>query len=376
MTSARLVIAWAVVGAFHFLGPTWLVGPLSPMMAGLFFLVLFGTIIGASFGVVREADHLAHQLGEPYGTLILTLSIVAIEVILIAAVMLGPGDFPTIGRDSIFAIMMIILNLVLGLCLICGGLRYDEQEYNLQGAMAYLAMILVLTTMALVLPNYTSGAGQFTRTQASAFAIITIGLYAVFLTMQMRGYRRFFVQPVFGSLTIPAQTSAQSDADDSSAAPLNQKLDYKTTLIRSTILIGMILPIVLLSHDLAVVIDYGIAAVQAPVALSGVLIATIVFTPESITAIRASLANETQRAVNLGLGAFVSTVGLTVPAVLIIGLLTGKPVVMGISPAETVLFGMTLGLCILTFMGQRTSPVAGVIHLVLFAVFGVMLFSP
>jgi Ca2+:H+ antiporter len=123
--------------------------PLDGTVAIICFVVLFITIIMASFGVVHEADQLAHQLGEPYGTLILTLSIVAIEVILIASVLLGSGEFPTIGRDAIFAVMMIILNLVTGLCLLFGGLRYREQSYNAQGSISYLSMIGLLTGLAL-----------------------------------------------------------------------------------------------------------------------------------------------------------------------------------------------------------------------------------
>ncbi len=374
VTLMRLALAWGMVIVFMLWGGRWLSEPLAPLTGTVCFLALFATIITASFGVVRQADQLAHQLGEPYGTLILTLSIVTIEVILIAAVMLGPGEFPTIGRDAIFAVMMIILNLVVGICLIAGGLRYNEQEYNLQGAMAYLAIIVVLTATALVLPNHLSGGGRFTATQAVAFAAITAALYALFLAMQMRGYRRFFIQPDKGSLVVPPDAPERLSAETVSTA--KPELDKKTVLIRSAILVGMIVPIVLLSHDLAVLIDYGIAATGAPVALSGVLIAIIVFTPESITAIRASLHNEGQRSVNLCLGAFVSTVGLTVPAVLIIGLVTGKTVIMGITPVETVLFLMTVGLGALTFMGQRTSPVMGVMHVFLFVVFGVILFAP
>lgn len=137
----------------------------------------------------------------------------------------------------------------------------------------------------------------------------------------------------------------------------------------------MMLPIILLAHDLAILIDHGIELAGAPVALGGVLIAIIVFTPESITAVKAALRNEMQRAVNLCLGAFVSTVGLTVPAVLVVGLATGKTVVLGITPTETVLLLLTIGLTALTFLGQRTSAVQGLMHLMLFAVFSVLLFS-
>ncbi|WP_240231640.1 calcium:proton antiporter [Devosia lacusdianchii] len=369
-TILKLLIAWAVVVVFLIGGPTWLHDPIDPIVAIVCFVVIFAIILMAAFGVVHEADYLAHQLGEPYGTLILTLAIVAIEVILIAAVLLGPGENPTIGRDSIFAVMMIILNLVMGICLVVGGRRFGEQEYNSQGALAYVAMTLLLAGIGLILPNTLStGDGTFWPVQAVAFAILTIVLYAVFLLMQTRGYKRFFVQPEAGHLAVPVEPMV-------TGTPVERKepLDKRGIVIRSILLVALMLPIVLLAHDLALIIDFGIAAVGAPVALGGVLIAIIVFTPESITAIKAAMADQLQRSINLCLGAFVSTVGLTVPAVLTVGLVTGKTVVMGVSPTETVLLLLTVGLTALTFMGQRASALQGTLHLALFAVFSVLLF--
>lgn len=367
-TLIKLGVAWCVVIAFQIGGHTWLHAPIDPLVAVVAFVVLFATIFVAAFGVVHEADHLAHSLGEPYGTLILTLSIVSIEVILIAAVILGPGENPTIARDSIFAVMMIILNLVTGLALLLGGLRYGEQEYNSQGALAYVAITLVLVGIGLLLPNTLStGDGTFWPVQAVAFAVLTVILYGAFLLMQMRGYRRFFVQPALGALTIPLASSEQKGV---TKAPI----DVRGNIIRSITLLALILPIVLLAHDLAILIDFGIENAGAPLALGGVIIAIIVFTPESMTAIRAALGNEMQRAVNLCLGAFVSTVGLTIPAVLTVGLVTGKTVVMGISSTETVLLALTIGVTAFTFLGQRTSAVQGLLHLMLFAVYAVLLF--
>ncbi len=373
-TRCLLAAAWLVVGLFMLFGERWLAAPISPGVAAGVFLLLFVTILAASFGVVKEADHLAHQLGEPYGTLILTLSIVAIEVILIASVLLGPGDFPTIGRDSIFAVMMIIMNLVMGICLIAGWQRHGDQEYNAQGASAYLAMIALLTGTALVLPNYTSGNGQFTSPQALGMAGLTALLYGAFLWLQMRSCQRFFIQPAPGAMAVPA--CAPSAAPAAQPGSVTTAAARKTLWLRSALLLAMILPIVLLAHYLAVVTEYGIAAAGVPTAVGGVLIAIIVFTPESMTAVRAAMNNEMQRAINLCLGAFVSTVGLTVPAVLLIGLLTGKPVVMGISGTETLLFAVTLALGMLSFNGQRTSPIQGCMHLMLFVVFGMLLFQP
>ncbi|HRK84122.1 calcium:proton antiporter [Alcaligenes ammonioxydans] len=365
VTWLRLFGSWSIVGLFTVFGSQWLGDSLNGTTATLAFLVLFITILAASFGVVREADHLAHQLGEPYGTLILTLSIVLIEVILIASVLLGPGDFPTIGRDSIYAVMMIILNLITGLCLIAGAARNGDQAFNRQGTRTYLSMIVLLTSMALILPNYTRTAGEFSTTQAIGISILTGLIYALFLSLQMGSRRHDYMQP---HDTVPGAKNATPPPRDPQAT--------RAMLIRSLVLIALILPIVLLAHDLAIVTDYGIAASGAPVAVGGVLIAIIVFTPESITAIKAAMNNEMQRAINLCLGAFVSTVGLTVPVVLLIGLISGKQVVMGISNTDMVLFLLTVMLSMLSFGGPRTSPIHGYMHLMVFAVFGLLLFYP
>jgi Ca2+:H+ antiporter len=379
-TACLLLGAWLMVALFMAFGSGWLASPMAPATAMAAFAVLFATILAASFGVVREADHIAHQLGEPYGTLVLTLSIVSIEVILIASVLLGPGEFPTIGRDSIFAVMMIILNLVIGVCLLVGATAQGDQEYNAQGASAYLSMIALLTSTALVLPNHTGAAtGTFTATQAVGISVITALLYAAFLWMQMRSHRRYFIQPPAGQMTvrpgIPGHGGLTAPrapgADEAATPPSDGKLVARTLL-----LLALIVPIVLLAHHLAIVTDHGIAAIGAPKAVGGVLIAIIVFTPESITAVRAALRNEMQRALNLCLGAFVSTVGLTVPAVLLIGLATGKPVVMGLSGTEVLLFATTLVLGMLSFNGQRTSPIQGLMHLALFALYGLLLLHP
>ncbi len=364
-----LIAAWAVVGAFTVFGAGWLGPSMTPVTAGIAFAALFVTILAASSGVVKEADHLAHALGEPYGTLILTLSIVLIEVVLIASVLLGPGDFPTIGRDSIFAVMMIIMNLVMGLCLIAGHGRNGHQPYNAQGTASYLSMVVLLASIALVLPKYLSGAGEFTRVQAIGISAITAVVYAVFLGLQMRSHRKLYMEPAPGGDADPARHAV-------GLLPQPARTDTKFLVLRSALLIALILPIVLLAHHLAVVTDYGIAAAGAPTALGGVLIAIIVFTPESITAVKAAMNNEMQRAINLCLGAFVSTVGLTVPAVLVIGLVTGKQVIMGISNTETVLYIATVALGMLSFNGQKTSAVQGWMHLALFAIFGLLLFSP
>src|SRR5690554_5432635 len=196
--------------------------------------------------------------------------------------MLGPGEHPTIGKDSIFSVMMIIMNLVMGLCILLGGLKYGEQEYNTQGTVSYLGMIILLGGISMLLPNYIEGAGSgiFTTMQATTLSILIVVLYGFFLFFQMRGYRHLYVQPKMNSMeTLFAERHATRQA---AAAPGGAVKDHNTEmLIRSIILLAMIVPIVLLSDPMAVVVDYGITAGDLPPLLGGVLIATIVFTPES-----------------------------------------------------------------------------------------------
>jgi Ca2+:H+ antiporter len=368
------LIVWTIVLCFMGFGDSLFGGTISPIVAIISFLVLLLTIVGAAFGVVKEADELSHKLGEPYGTLILTLSVVAIEVILIAAVMSGPGEHPTIGKDAIFSVMMIIMNLVMGLCILLGGLKYGEQEYNAQGAVSYLGMIIMLGGIGLMLPNYVIGAEQgiFTTTQAMVLSFLIVILYGLFLFFQMKGYRHLYIQPQVGFMEVSYKDRVEVSSSGNTGVDNNKSEIW----IRSIVLLATILPIVLLSHYMAVVVDFGIQALDLPPLLGGVLIAIIVFTPESMTAVKAARNNEFQRAINLCHGAFVSTVGLTIPAVLVVGLITGKTVVFGMTATETILFVITLLLSVITFSGRKTTPIFGIMHIVLFAIFMMLIFHP
>lgn len=370
MMILRLACAWASVAAFLLFGDT-LLGLLGAPLPSLFvFLWLLGIVIWASFGVVHEAEDLAEKLGEPYGTLILTLSIVIIEVALVGAVMLGATGAPTLGRDTMFAVLMIVLNGVVGIGLLIGGLRHFSQRYNLKGASAYLAVIIPLTVIPLFLPNFTTSTpdGTLTSFQAIAFSVFTVALYGAFLALQTGRHSMFFREPEAEEAK-PA--AAVAVADEEHAASSGREI-----LLRVGLLLANILPIVILSKSLAKVLDFGIAQLGAPAALGGILIAMVVFTPECIAALRAITANQLQRAINLCLGAATSTLGMTVPAVLLIGVFTGQPVVLGLSATNMVIAAMTLLLSTLTFTGTRTTMLEGAVHLAVFFVFLVLVFSP
>jgi Ca2+:H+ antiporter len=361
----RLVVSWASMLAFQIFG-TQILGQLGPIVPSLLIFVwLLGVIFWSAFGVVHEAEELAHRLGEPYGTLILTLAIVIIEVALISAVMLGAKGAPTLGRDTMFAVLMIVLNGVVGFGLLIGGFRHFSQRYNLKGAASYLAVIIPLTVIPLILPNFTTSTndGTLSTTQAVMFSLFTIGLYGAFLILQTGRHSGFFKEPV---------DDEQAEAADEGHHPPAGG----SNIVHVVLLLANILPIVILAKNLATILDYGIARLGAPAALGGILIAMVVFTPECIAALRAINANQMQRAINLCLGAAASTLGLTVPAILCVGLLTGQPVILGLSNTNMIILAMTLLLSTLTFTGTRTTMLEGAVHLSVFFVFLVLIFSP
>ena len=195
----RLAAGWGTVAVFTLAGGSLLskANLDSPAVSILLLVWLLGVILWCAFGVIAEADELAELLGEPLGTLILTFSIVALEVVLISAALLGEGASPTLGRDTMFAVMMIVLNGVVGLSLLVGGLRHHEQSYNLPGAVAYLGVIIPLATIALVLPSVTTSTsdGTLTTVQAVLFSVATVALYVIFLAIQTGRHRNLFQHP-------------------------------------------------------------------------------------------------------------------------------------------------------------------------------------
>jgi len=319
---------------------------------------LFVVMLAAAFAVVRHSDCLAEIFGEPYGTLILTLAITVIEVMMIAAVMLTGPQESTLARDTMFAVIMIVFNGMAGLALLVGGLRYHEQTYNLQGASSFLAVILPLAVLGLVLPNFTSTPGGTLSTLHEAFLMLmSLALYGVFLAIQTLRHRHYFVTEE----TVETRDRAE--------------LDLRPAAYHGALLLAYIVPIVLLSKKIAVPIDHATGVLGAPAALAGFLVAALILAPESLAAVRAALANQLQRAINLLLGSVLASISLTIPAVLAIGLFTDRTVVLGLEPVDVLLLVLTLGISTLTFGSGRTNILLGAVHLLLFFSYLILIFE-
>ena len=344
---------------FLLVGDALLADLSQPLWLLLMFGWLFVAILGCALAVVRHADELAEHLGEPFGTLILTLSVTAIEAVSISFVMIHGGE-PTLVRDTIFAVLMLILNGLIGLSLLLGGWRHREQSYNCQGANAYLGVIIPLAMMSLILPDYTitTPGPTLSFTQESVLALLSLGLYGAFLVIQTGRHRGFFTAE-------PAEEAARGPPHG--GAP--------SAWYSAPLLFCYLVPVVYLAERLATPLDYINRSWHAPVALGGVIIAVLVATPEAIGAVRAARANHLQRSVNILLGSVLSTIGLTVPTMLLVSHFTGRQLLLGVEHTDFVLLLLTLLLSVVTFGSGRTNVLQGVVHLMLFVSYVLLIFQ-
>lgn len=333
------------------------------MLAGGF-AVLFVFIMIAAFSVVRHADELADMLGEPLGTLILTLSVIIIEVSMISAVMLTGSEMPTMARDTVFSVIMIVMNGLVGFALLFGGIRHREQTYNLQGTNTFLAIILPLSVIGLVLPNYTHATDTptFSNAQAIVIGIGTMGLYAVFLAVETIMHKGYFDHPL---------EVAPGNADDSHT----RESEGRSLLFHTILLLLYLVPVVMLAESIAVPLEHGISELGLPAALGGFIIASLVLAPEGLGAVKSALENRLQRSINIFLGSVTATIGLTIPAVLTISLVTGESIILGLDTEQSLLLVTTLAVSMITYNSGRTNILLGAVHLVLFAAYVLLIFD-
>jgi Ca2+:H+ antiporter len=336
-----------------------------PLLLLAVFLWLFVVVLWSAICVVRHADCLAIKFGEPYGTLILTLSAIAIEVVMISTAMLHGKNDPTLGRDAIFAVVMIALNGLVGLCLLMGGLRHREQHYNLQGVNSYLNIIMTLAVLGLVLPTFTTSTSGATLSgfQATFVAVASVLLYAIFLLIQTMRHSQYFIE-------------SKDEVRAVTKSARHHQVHLRSTGFHTVMLLLYLTTVVLLSEKFAIPLDNSIEQFGMPQAFGGAIIASLVLAPEGIGAIEATLRNQLQRSVNILLGSVLATIGLTVPAVLTIGLITNRSVALGVQGGNLPLLLLTLAVSVVTFTSGKTNVLQGCIHLLLFAIFVLLIFAP
>ncbi|QDL55830.1 calcium:proton antiporter [Rhodoferax aquaticus] len=351
----------------HHALPTWTIA--APLVAalllalslmgfsgGLWFTVLALALMATVFAAVHHAEVVAHKVGEPYGTLVLALAITVIEVALIVSLMLSGGPATAaLARDTVFAAVMLILNGIVGLCLLVGGSRYREQSFGLYGVSASLTTLAAIAVLVLVLPNYTTSSpgATYSSSQLIFVAIVSLVLYGTFVLVQTVRHRDYF---------LPANAPADHEAHA-------QPPTHAQAAVSAGLLVLALVAVVLLAKSLAPTIESLVAQAGAPKALVGIIIAALVLLPEGVAAYRAARADRLQTSLNLALGSALASIGLTIPAVAAVSVATGWTLTLGLDIKSTVLLLLSLFVCTLSLSTGRTTVLQGTVHLVLLATY-------
>ena len=361
-----IVIGLTALLSIEFSGvmPWLLVQPTGVVLTGLG--LLSGVVLLLSKSVANQADRVAELIGQPYGTLVLTAAVMTIELALVASTMLTGASNPTLARDSMFSVVMIALTGVTGLCNVLAAVRrgalgrdgqVDTSQMaapNLLGALTYWDLISTMCVLALVIPNFsrTTTEANFSTPVNVVLSVVALGVYAIFLTAQMGRYRNLYSEREH--LVIAEEGGDETLEADERSLPL-----WKAAIL---LVVGLLV-VCLIAESMGQLIETGITDLGLPNSLAGVLVAMLILTPEALNAIQAASHGEVQRSINTLYGSVVATVSLTVPAVLVLGELTGTNVILGLEPFEMVLLTLTL---ILSYPHARLTGIEGLMKLVIF----------
>lgn len=319
------------------------------MGTGVVFDVISGIFLTASvLSAVHHAEVVAHKVGEPYGTIILALCITIIEVALIISLMIAGGDQAmTLARDTVFSAVMIILNGILGVCILVGGVKYHEQFFARTSATTYLVSIVSILVITLVLPNFTSSVnGPFYNTAQLIFvSIACLVIYGVFLMVQTVRHRSYFV--------------VVDDHPDAHYVPNKTQ----TTSSFFFLMICLII-VVMMAKGLSGTIEDMVRSMGAPKSLVGVIIAAVILLPEGLAAIRAARNNQIQSSLNLALGSALASIGLSIPAVSVVCIIYDIPLVLGLDKKDIILLSLSVFIVMLSLSRGKTNVLYGTVLLV------------
>jgi len=327
----------------------------------LFAVVVLGLSVATA---VHHAEVIAMRIGATLGTLVLALAVTVIEVGLIVSMMTNDTpDSSTVARDTVFAAVIIVTNGILGVSLLLGGLRFKELGFHAGGTNSLLAVLGVLSGLTLVLPTYTTSTAARTYSPAQlVFAsVASLTLYAGLLFAQTKTHKDHF-QPV------PVD---EGGAVSEHAIPTRRKawVGFASLMLSLTSVIGF-------AKTLSPAIEQGMAAIGAPRATVGIVIALLVLAPEMVAAVSAARHNLLQTSLNLALGSGAASIALTVPVVGVFALITGRPLVLGLEPKNMAFLVLTFLTGSLTLGRGSSTALDGLIHLVLLGTFLAFSFVP
>ncbi|WP_187261961.1 calcium:proton antiporter [Pontibacter beigongshangensis] len=324
----------------------------------IFKFIASALLILSVMSAVHHSEIIAFKVGEPYGTIILAVSITVIEVSIIISLMMSDGqEAVSLARDTVYSATMLILNGIVGLCLLIGGLKHHEQNFSKPSVTIALVSLISIVVFTLVFPTFTkSVVGSYYSTPQLVFASIAcLVIYSFFLFAQTKRHRQYFL--------------TTGDSEESIEI---SKWVFLTSLVFLLISLGIV---VLLAKTLSPTIETIIANNNLPKELVGVIIAAIILLPEGVAAINAAQKNRLQTSLNLSLGSALASIGLTIPSVAIVCIIYDMKIILGLDIKSIILLGLSVFTVMLSLNSGKTNIVYGVVLLVnLFAFIFLLIF--
>lgn len=334
---------------------------LGSVVAVVVALVLAAAVLAS----VHHAEVVAHRVGEPFGSLLLAVSVTVIEVALIVTLMVSGGpETHTLARDTVFAAVMITCNGILGISLLIGSIRNKVAVFSAEGTGAALAAVATLATVTLVLPTFTTSqpGRQFSPTQLTFAAVASLIVYWMFVLTQTVRHRDFFL-PVDDEGSVIDEDNVVDGG--SHAKPPTTRV----ALISLGLLLLALVDVVGLAKLESPTLESAVDDLDLPQSFVGVIIALLVLLPETLSAVNAARRDRVQTSLNLALGSAVASIGLTIPAVAVASIWIDGRLVLGLGPTQMVLLLISVVVGILTVAPGRTTRLQAELHLVLLASF-------
>lgn len=343
---------WAPVATLPVLVAGW--GRSIPVLVALLIAVLLGAAVLAA---VHHAEVVAHRVGEPFGSLVLAVAVTIIEVGLILTLTASGGQgAQTLGRDTVFAAVIITCNGIVGASILAGS-KSGPVVFNAEGAGGALATVTILTGVCLVLPTFTTSTPgpQFSMQQLTFAAVASLALYVLFVLTQTGRHRDFF---------LPVDETGAPLETDHAEPPTNRQ-----TWTSAALLLVSLVGVVGLAKIESKSLESLVSAVGLPQAVVGVVIAVVVLAPETLAAVRAARRGRMQISLNLAYGSAMASVGLTVPVLAVATLWSDTPLLLGLAPVHILLFALTVVAGVLTVVPGRATRLQGGLHLALLAAY-------
>jgi len=347
---------------------------------GLHLLATFFAAVGIgalSLSVSEIAEILSERLQEPYGSFVLTLSAVVVEIILLYIILLQAYTDPDVVKTvkgGIVSAVIVDLNVLLGLAVFLGGLKFTEQNHNKETSSAYTT-ILFVAAIALLVPgllNHVTHSNATIESASKAIAVLLFLFYMTILVFQTKTHAHFFKQTAKSRIFRLKRKMAKKNkelAEDDDDDYIFEKFNNIALIFSIFVFIAIIAlgAEVFANEGIKVAREYGISA-----GISGLIIAIVSVAPEIATAIKAAKNDEIQRVVNIAMGASTVSILLTVPVLVFLAYISDIRLTLDFNPLEIGALIFTIMLAWKTTDDGETNYFEGISHLIFFCAFTII----